>query len=82
MENKISKAKRVRGVVVSDKMQKTRVVEVSHYKMHPQYLKQYVRSRRLKAHDENNQYQNGVKVIIEESRPLSKDKKWVIIGKI
>lgn len=71
----------IKGVVVSDKMQKTRVVAVSHEKKHPRYLKYYRVTERFKAHDENNEYHTGDKVVIRETRPLSKDKRWVIIGK-
>jgi len=71
----------IKGVVVSDKMQKTRVVAVSHEKKHPRYLKYYKVTERFKAHDENNEYHTGDKVVLRETRPLSKDKRWVIIGK-
>ncbi len=69
------------GIVVSDKMQKTRVVAVSITKRHPQYLKQYVVHSRFKAHDEKNEYKEGDKVIIQATRPLSKEKRWTIIAK-
>jgi len=75
-------ARRLTGVVVSDKMKKTAVVEVTHWRTHPKYLKQYKITRRFKAHDERNEYHVGDKVIIEETRPLSKEKRWRIIGKI
>ena len=70
------------GIVVSDKMNKTRVVAVTRLKKHPQYQKYYKVTRRFKAHDENNEYKTGDKIIIEEIRPLSKEKRWKIIGKI
>jgi small subunit ribosomal protein S17 len=82
MENKEKKSKKLRGKVVSDKMQKTRVVEVVYSRLHPKYLKQYTVSRRFKTHDEHNQYKVGDGVVIEESRPLSRDKRWTIAGKI
>ena len=69
------------GVVVSDKMQKTRVVEVSITKRHPKYLKQYVAHSRFKAHDEKNEYKEGDKVVIQATRPLSKEKRWIIVSK-
>lgn len=69
------------GVVVSDKMQKTRVVEVSRTLRHPKYLKQYVAHSRFKAHDEKNEYKEGDKVVIQATRPLSKEKRWVIVSK-
>ncbi len=70
------------GVVVSDKMQKTRVVAVTHQKKHPRYLKYYQSTERFKAHDEHNEYHTGDKVKLRETRPLSKEKRWVIIGKL
>lgn len=75
------KARRLEGTVVSDKMQKTVVVLVSRFKKHPKYLKYYKVSRRFKAHDENNEYKEGDKVVIEEVRPLSKEKRWRVIAK-
>jgi small subunit ribosomal protein S17 len=70
------------GVVVSDKMRKTRVVEVAVTKRHPKYLKQYVAHSRFKAHDENDEYKAGDRVVIKASRPLSKEKRWIIVSKI
>jgi small subunit ribosomal protein S17 len=81
----IKKAVQVRtreGVVVSDKMQKTRVVEVSITKRHPKYLKQYIAHSRFKAHDEKNEYKEGDKVVIQATRPMSKEKRWVIVAKV
>ncbi len=75
------KHRQLKGVVVSDKMQKTVVVEVSEMKMNRKYLKQYRVSRRLKAHDEGCLYHTGDKVVIEETRPLSRDKRWKVTGK-
>lgn len=72
----------MQGVVVSHKMQKTRVVEVAHIKLHPKYLKQYTVHTRCKAHDENNEYKTGDTVVIEQTRPVSKEKRWKIVGKI
>lgn len=68
------------GIIISDKMQKTRVVEVTRVKQHPRYEKRYEVTTRFKAHDEENQYKTGNKVIIKETRPYSKDKRWIIIG--
>jgi small subunit ribosomal protein S17 len=73
--------RRLKGKVVSDKMNKTRVVLVERLKKHPIYKKYYKVSKRFKAHDENNEYKVGDNVIIEETRPLSKEKRWKIIGK-
>jgi len=68
--------KTLTGVVVSDKMQKTVVVVVERLVQHPLY-KKYVRKRtRLKAHDEHNEARVGDVVLIEECRPLSKEKHW------
>jgi small subunit ribosomal protein S17 len=76
------KIRKITGVVVSDKMTKTRVVSVSRLKKHPRYLKYRTITTRFKAHDENNEFHTGDKVVIEETRPLSKDKRWKIVGKI
>lgn len=76
------KHRQLKGVVVSDKMQKTVVVEVSEMKMNPKYLKQYRVSRRLKAHDEERAYHIGDRVVIEETRPLSREKRWMVMGKL
>jgi len=74
--------RKLKGIVVSDKMQKTRVVKVERLKKHPHYEKYYKVSKRFKAHDENNEYKVGDEVIIQETRPLSKEKRWKIISKI
>ncbi len=75
------KGRKLSGTVVSDKMQKTVVVAVSHIKQHPKYLKYQTKTSRFKAHDENNEFHTGDKVVIQETRPLSKDKRWVVVGK-
>lgn len=80
-ETKQKMHRQLLGIVVSDKMQKTRVVEVTRMARHPKYLKYYKVSRRFKAHDEMNEYKTGDEVVIQESRPLSRDKRWTIIGK-
>src|SRR3972149_8626373 len=74
--------RRLEGVIVSDKMQKTVVVAVTRFKKHPKYLKYHKVSRRFKAHDEENIYKTGDKVLIEETRPTSKDKRWKVVTKI
>jgi len=66
------------GVVVSDKMTKTRVVLIERVYRHPRYQRVVTRSKKLKAHDEANQSKVGDRVLIEETRPLSKDKRWRI----
>lgn len=70
------------GTVVSDKMDKTVVVKVDVIKRHPKYHKSYTKSFKYKAHDENNEYAVGDKVIIESTRPLSRDKKFAVIKKV
>lgn len=69
------------GIVVSNKMDKTVVVKIDRLKIHPKYNKRYTVSKKYKAHDENNEYKIGDKVIIQECRPISKDKKWRVIKK-
>ena len=70
------------GVIVSDKMDKTVVVKVDSRKRHPKYKKTYQVSKKFKAHDEKNEYHAGDKVEIRESKPLSKDKNFVVVRKI
>ena len=67
-------------MVVSDKMDKTVVVMVSRLKKHPKYKQRYRTTKKYKAHDEKNEYKVGDKVIIQESRPISKDKRWRVKG--
>ena len=78
-EKKVTKSTK-RGVVVSDKMDKTIVVRVDSLKKHPRYQKRYTSSKKYKAHDEKNQYSAGDKVVIEACRPISKDKCWKVVG--
>jgi small subunit ribosomal protein S17 len=66
------------GVVVSDKMTKTRVVMIERVYRHPRYERVVRRSKKLKAHDEGNTTKVGDRVLIEETRPLSKEKRWRI----
>ncbi len=66
------------GRVVSDKMNKTRVVAVERRFRHPRYARVVKRTTRFKAHDERNASQVGDRVLIVETRPLSKDKRWRI----
>ncbi len=73
MKKQIKKQKRIlKGEIVSDKMDKTVVVKVSRLKV------RYRISRNFKAHDEKNEYHMGDKVIIQETRPLSKEKRWIV----
>jgi small subunit ribosomal protein S17 len=66
------------GVVVSDKMNKTRVVAVDRTFRHSRYERVVKRTARFKAHDERNESHVGDRVLIIETRPLSKDKRWRI----
>ncbi len=70
------------GIVVSDKMQKTVIVQVQTLKKHPKYLRYFKHHSRYKAHDEKNEYKVGDKVIIEEAIPMSRDKRWRVVRKI
>ncbi|PIW92001.1 MAG: 30S ribosomal protein S17 [Candidatus Nealsonbacteria bacterium CG_4_10_14_0_8_um_filter_37_14] len=74
--------KQLIGTVVSNKMQKTVVVEVERLKEHPKYKRRFRVHKKYKAHDEKGEYHVGDKVMIEECRPISKDKKWRVIRKI
>ena len=67
------------GVVVSDKMDKTITVEIRTRVKHPLYGKIMNRTEKFKAHDENNECGIGDKVMIMETRPLSKDKRWRLV---
>ncbi len=67
------------GRVVSDKMQKTIVVTVETLKRHPLYKRTYKSTTKFKAHDEHNDARMGDMVRIEETRPLSKDKRWRLV---
>lgn len=69
------------GTVISDKMQKTVVVEVEKVKTHPKYRRRYKIHKKYKAHDEKGEYKAGDKVLIEETRPISKEKRWRVISK-
>ena len=68
------------GMVVSDKMDKTIVVALEDTVKHPLYGKSVKRTKKVKAHDENNECQIGDKVRIMETRPLSKDKRWRLVN--
>ena len=70
----------MQGVVVSDKMDRTVVVNVERKFPHPLYKKYIKRSKRYHAHDENNTHKVGDTVSIQECRPLSKNKKWEVVS--
>jgi small subunit ribosomal protein S17 len=76
MEQQIKHRKTRRGIVVSDKMDKTVVVRVERLTKHEQYNKVIQRAKKFKAHDEANECHIGDLVEIMETRPLSKDKRW------
>ncbi len=80
MEAKIKKLNKVlKGIVISDKMDKTVVVEVTRFVEHKKYGKRIKRSKNYKAHDENNIKKVGDVVEIEETKPISKDKHFKVI---
>ncbi|MBI3420624.1 MAG: 30S ribosomal protein S17 [Candidatus Sungbacteria bacterium] len=70
--------RKLQGVVVSAQMTKGVVVRVDRLKKHPKYLKYYRVSKKFKAHDEKSEYRAGDSVVIEETRPLSKEKRWKV----
>jgi small subunit ribosomal protein S17 len=69
------------GDVVSDKMDQTIVVRVDRVVTHPVYKKKLNRNKRYKVHDPKKEYRVGDRVIFQECRPLSKEKRWRVIGK-
>jgi small subunit ribosomal protein S17 len=79
-EVKHNKGTMLKGVVVSDKMDKTIVVSVTRFVKHPLYGKFYKINKKYKAHDEGNKYKTGDKVEIYETKPISKDKKFTVIN--
>lgn len=79
-EKKTNDRRRFTGEVVGTKMDKTALVQVERTVIHPKYLKRYVRSNKFKVHDENNELKVGDKIIFEECRPLSKDKRWRLVS--
>lgn len=79
-EKKVINKRKLQGVVKSAKMAKTIVVEVASFKVHPKYKKQYKLNRKFKVHDEKSLAKPGDKVIFEECRPISKEKKWRLIS--
>ncbi len=67
------------GIVVSDAMDKTVVVSVQRQFAHPLYGKRVKRQKKYQAHDERNEFRSGDVVVIEETRPLSKRKRWRVV---
>jgi small subunit ribosomal protein S17 len=74
----VGEAKTREALVVSDKMTKTRVVVIERVFRHPRYERVVTRAKRFKAHDETNASKVGDRVLIEETRPLSREKRWRI----
>lgn len=70
------------GIVLSDKMEKTVVVNVERTFPHPKYKKVITRSKKYYAHDESNEIKSGDKVLIKECRPFSKTKRWYVAKKL
>lgn len=81
MEKSNTTRKQLKGTVVSDKMMKTVTVLVNRFVKHPKYGKFMNISKKYKAHDEAGTYKMGDKVVIEECRPISKDKSFKVIAK-
>jgi small subunit ribosomal protein S17 len=81
-KEQVTSRKKLSGTVVSDKMDKTVVVNVSRYVAHKKYGKYFKIDKRYKAHDEANEYKVGDKVLIEETRPMSKDKNFKVLSKV
>jgi small subunit ribosomal protein S17 len=77
---KTKNKRRLTGIVVSDKSDKTIVVKVESKKQHPLYGKIVKSHKKFHAHDEENKYKIGDEVVIEESKPISKKKKWIVIS--
>jgi small subunit ribosomal protein S17 len=78
-EESISQRRLLTGRVVSDKMDKTVTVQVTRLVKHARYHKYVSRRKNYKAHDEDNACQMDDEVVIQESRPLSRTKRWVVI---
>lgn len=78
-EKKTTKRKRLTGEVVSLSGAKTAVVKVTRKKLHPIYKKRYSVSKKFHAHNESAEVALGDKVVIEETRPISKLKRWRIV---
>jgi small subunit ribosomal protein S17 len=74
--------RQLQGTVVSDKMDKTAVVQVIRLTLHPLYRKVIRRHKKYKAHDENNEARVGDVVLIEECRPISKEKRWRVVERM
>ena len=71
--------RKLKGTIVSNKMRKTAVVRVDRLKKHPKYNKYYRVSTRFKVHVEDGDYRVGDQVVMQETRPISKEKRWKIV---
>jgi len=81
MSEQANKTKKIlSGVVVSDKMDKTITVSVTRFVKHPKYGKFMKTAKKYKAHDPENRYKEGDEVSIEETRPISKDKSFIVVS--
>lgn len=80
--NKNEPLKKKKGLVISDKMDKTIVVSIVEIKTHPKYLKKFKSTNKYKVHDEKNEYKVGDKVFFVECSPFSKEKCWKVVGKV
>lgn len=81
-EKSVKKLQKLIGRVISHRSAKSAIVEVVHLKKHPKYHKRYTETKRYMVHDENDAYQVGDMVEIVPSRPYSKRKRFLIVGKI
>lgn len=75
----MSKKRELEGVVLRNKMDKTVVVQVEQNKKHPTFQKYYTLKLKYKAHDEKNECNEGDRVLIRESKPISKEKRWAVV---
>lgn len=76
---KAKKQRKFRGVVTTDKMDKTIVVKIDNVAIHPKYQKRYIVSKKFKVHDAKNEAKIGQTVEFVECRPLSKEKRWRLV---
>lgn len=81
MSKKVQK-RRIIGQIVSDKMEKTVVVEIQRSRLHPLYKKRFRIKKRILAHDPENKFKPGDRVLIEETRPLSRKKSFRVVKKL
>lgn len=80
--NKVKSIRKYKGIVVSDKMEKTIVVRVERKMKHPKYGKIIKSHKKYHVHDEKNEFAIGDEVLFQESKPYSKTKKWQVIEKV